>query len=137
MTPELELQAAIRNRLVTDLSVTGLVPATAILDRNARPNPSLCIIIGEGQTVDANDSIARDMTRVYMDLHVWKVEPSTIGVKSIAGAIRNSLRNARMRLALPFHCVDCHVSAMRFLRDPDGATSHAVVTVKAIVQVLA
>lgn len=136
MTPELELQAAIRTRLVTEPNVTSLVPASAILDRNQRPNPDPSIIIGEGQSVDAGDSISRDRTRVFMDLHVWKVAASTAGAKAIAGAIRSALHKSRLVLDWPFHCVDCHVSGVRVLRDPDGETSHAIVTVEAIVQVM-
>lgn len=132
MTPETALQTAIRARLVNSTEIVQLVPAASILDRNARPNPDPAIIIGEGLSVDDGDSIARNRVRVVMDLHVWKKEPSTAGVKAIAGAIRTALRD-RLVLAAGFHCGDCHVIRNRFLRDPDGETSHAVVTVESIV----
>lgn len=133
MTPEIALQTAIRARLISEGAIIMQVPAANILDRNERPNPSPSIIIGEGQSIDEGNSIKRSLTRVYMDLHVWKKEPSTAGVKAIAGAIRAALR-MKMAGAPPFHIADCYVQNTRFLRDPDGETSHAVVTVDALVQ---
>jgi len=138
MTPEIALQKAVRSRLVATAGVTSLVPAEAIIDRNERPAPSPSIIIGEGQSVDEGDSIHRDLFRVYMDIHVWKKEESTQGVKSIAGAIRTAMKG-RLYPAPDgggFHFVDCFIQNSRFMRDPDGETSHAVVTVSAKVQEL-
>lgn len=136
MTPELTLQKAVRERLISSAGVVALVPADNILDRNQRPNPDPSIILGEGQSVDDGDSISRTLTRIYMDLHLWKKELSTQGVKALAGAIRSTINGGRLKLDPGFHCVDCRVSSMRFLRDPDGETSHGVVTVEAKVQEL-
>lgn len=135
MTPELALQKAIRGRLISEEAVINLVPAASILDRNERPAPSPSIVIGEGQSVDEGNSISRTLTRVYMDLHVWQKEPSTAGVKAIAGAIRKAIHvGPRLVFDAPYHCVDSYIQTIRILRDPDGQTSHAVVTVNALVQ---
>lgn len=134
MTPELALQKAVRNRLTSEVIITDLVPAASILDRNERPAPSPSIVMGEGQSVDEGNSIARTLTRVYLDLHVWKKEPSTEGVKAIAGAIRAAINASRFAHISAFHFSDCYVQNIRFLRDPDGETSHAIVTVNALVQ---
>lgn len=135
MSPEIALQKAVREKLVGAPLLVLLVPAASILDRNQRPAPSPSIVIGEGQAVDENDSISRSLTRVYMDLHIWKKEPSTAGVKAIAGAIRTALR-VKMGGVPPFHFADCYVQSTRFMRDPDGETSHAIVTISARVQEL-
>lgn len=132
MSADLALQKAVRARLAATAAVTALVPAAAILDRHARPAPDPSIIMGEGQTVEGGD-IARKMQRVYFDLHVWKKEPSTAGAKAIAGAIRTALHAGRLTLDTGFHCGDCRVSSMRFLRDPDGETSHGIVTVETLI----
>ncbi|PZU23796.1 MAG: DUF3168 domain-containing protein [Shinella sp.] len=134
MTPEIALQKAIRIRLVGSSELSGLVPAANILDTNQRPAPDPSIIIGEGQSLDENDSISRNLTRVYLDLHVWKREPSTAGVKAIAGAIRAGVKTGKLAAVDDFHFVDCYVQSARFLRDPDGEHSHAVVTINAKVQ---
>lgn len=136
MSPEIALQKAIRARLLGSSELSGLVPAASIMDRNQRPIPSPSIIIGEGQSVDDGDSIKRNLTQVYADLHVWKKEPSTEGVKTIAGAIRTAIHSARLEPQEGFHVADAYVRSTRVMRDPDGETSHAVVTVSAKVQEL-
>lgn len=134
MSAELALQKALRARLSSSGDVVALVPAASILDRNERPNPRPSIVIGEAQSVDENDSVARTLTRVYMDLHVWVEEPSTEISKRIAGAILKAINSAKLELDPGLHCADCRVRGSRFLRDPDGKSSHAVVTVDALVQ---
>jgi hypothetical protein len=131
MSPDLALQKALRSRLAADAAVTSLVPASSILDRHARPAPDPAIIIGEGQWLPGDD-IGRDSQRVVLDLHVWKREPGLAGAKAIAGAILANLRAFPRGAADAFHVGDCRVSMMRYLRDPDGETSHAVVTVEAL-----
>jgi hypothetical protein len=131
MSADHALQTAIRLRLVATPAVTALVPAVSILDVNQRPAPVPSIIIGEGQAVEG-DRIDRRDQRLFMTLHVWKKEPGLRGVKAIAGAIRAALHSARLTVA-GWHCGDCRVSSMRFLRDPDGETAHGVVTVEALV----
>jgi hypothetical protein len=132
MSADLALQKAIRARLVATSAVTTLVAATSILDINQRPAPSPSIIIGEGQAIEG-DRIDRRDQHLYFDLHVWKKEAGLTGVKAIAGAVRTALHSARLTLDSGFQCGDCRVSSMRFLRDPDGETSHGVVTVEALV----
>ena len=132
MSADLALQKALRNRLVGTAAVTVLVPAGSILDRHARPAPDPSIIIGEGQAVEG-DRIDRRDQRIFMDLHIWKKEPSLEGVKAIAGAIRAAIHSSRFPSENSAHFGDCRVSSMRYLRDPDGETSHAVVTVEALV----
>lgn len=133
MSAEIAMQKAVRARLIDTAAVTQLVPSANILDRNERPNPDPSIIIGEGISRDEGDSISRSLTRVWLDLHVWKKEPSTAGVKAIAGAIRAAFKT-RVAADSGFHVVDCFVETTRFLRDPDGETSHGVVTINAKVQ---
>ncbi|MFS8123770.1 DUF3168 domain-containing protein [Rhizobium sp. BR 250] len=134
MSAELALQKALRARLSSSGDVVALVPASSILDRNERPNPRPSIVIGEGQSVDEGESIARTLSRVYMDLHIWVQEPSTEVSKHIVGAVRKAINAANLQLDPGFHCADCRVRGSRFLRDPDGETSHAVLTVDALVQ---
>ena len=133
MSASLALQKAIRTRLVGTPAVVALVPASSILDRNARPAPDPSIILGEDQELDA-DRIARDVVRIYSTLHVWKKEQGLVGVKAIAGAVRSALQNGRLEMDAGFHCGDCVVTSTRFLRDPDGETAHGVLTVGALVR---
>lgn len=136
MSVELAVQIALRARFITTSAVTALVPAASILDRNERPVPDPSIILGEDQTVDEGQSLHRDRYRVYSTIHLWKKEPSLAGVKAIAWAIREAVRPGRLELGTGFHCADCFVASHRFLRDPDGVTSHGVVTIETLVQVI-
>ncbi|MEF2074353.1 DUF3168 domain-containing protein [Consotaella aegiceratis] len=132
MSAALAVQKAIRGRLVETASVTELVPAANILDRNSRPAPDPSIIIGEDQEVEEGD-IARRKVRVYSTLHVWKKETGLVGVKAIAGTIRSAVQKANLPTETGFHFGDCRVSSTRFLRDPDGETAHGVVTIETLV----
>ena len=134
MSADQAVQVAIRARLVASPAVTALVPALSILDRNSRPAPDPSIILGEGQSID-DGRIARDVQRVYATLHIWKREPGLAGVKAIATAVRSALNaGGRLHEMVGYHCADCRVSDMRFLRDPDGETAHGVITVECLVR---
>ena len=132
MSAALAVQKAIRARLTSTPNVGVLVPAANILDRNARPNPVPSIIIGEDQEVEG-ERIARDSVRVYSTLHVWVKETGTTGAKAIAGAIRSALAARISAASASFHIADCRVTSTRFLRDPDGETSHGVVMIETLV----
>ena len=129
----LALQKALRGRLVATPEVLALVPAASILDRNQRPAPSPSIILGEAQQVDEGDDMCRARLRIFHTLHIWKKEPSLAGVNAIAAEIRKAVQAGRLDLAPGFHCADQRIADMRALRDPDGETSHGVVTVEALV----
>lgn len=133
MNLEWAVQRAIRDRLTGDAGVTSLVPANHILDRNGRPAPDPSIIFGEDQVLEGGD-IARKKHEVISTLHVWAKSSGLVEVKKIAGAIRTAIHSGRLTMAAGFHCGDCRVSSMRFLRDPDGETGHGVVTVESLVR---
>jgi len=132
MSADLALQKAIRARLTSTTDVTSLVPATGILDSNSDAVPDPCVLLGEGYSGEGNRIDRRDQ-QSFMDVHVWKTEPSTAGVKAIAGAIRAAIHIANFAAVDGYEFADVHVTTTRFLRDPDGVRSHAVVTVSAVV----
>lgn len=132
MSAALAVQKALFARLAGTSAVTALVPSTSILDRNALPNPSPSIILGEDQEIEGDD-LARTQTRVVSTLHIWERAVGTAGVKAIAGAIRTAVHSARLEIE-GHHCGDCRVSNTRFLRDPDSEHSHGVVTIETLVE---
>lgn len=134
MSAALALQRALRGRLTTAPAVAALVPASAVLDRHERPAPSPSIILGEAQELDAESDLQRRQLRVFHTVHVWKREPSLEGVTMIMGAMRQALHDGRLTLGDGLHLVDLRVAGCRALRDPDGETSHGVVTVEALIQ---
>ncbi|MQW67864.1 DUF3168 domain-containing protein [Sinorhizobium medicae] len=134
MSVENSVQVGIRSRLIATAGVIVLVPAGHILDRSQRPIIDPSIILGEGLAVEDEDSLARDRWRVFSTLHIWKKEESLAGVRAIAWAIRMAIRPARLELGVDFHCADCRVSSVRYVRDPDGVTSHGILTIETLAE---
>lgn len=130
MSPALSLQQAMRAALIADAAMTALVPAANIYDRHARPEVFPCVILGEAMEVADDMTLAREHFRLYPTVHVWTREPSLIAVKAISYQIRKTLIAAAH--AWPF--IDFRYESTRFLRDPDGVTSHGVVTFEALGQ---
>lgn len=127
--PSLDLQKAIRARLVATSAVTALVPAAHVLDKNSRPEVYPSVIVGEGQTV-MGDGLARNRSTVFADLHIWQTEPGLAQAKAIAGAVRQAFIAPLWTLD-NHHVADLFITASRFMRDPDGIHSHAVVNIEA------
>lgn len=127
--PSLAIQKALRSRFVGASAVTALVAASAIMDRNARPEVFPCILLGEAQTVTGSD-LARRRVAVFLDLHVFATETGLTTAKQIAGAIRDALK-ADWYAIDGWRVADLKIASTRFLRDPDGVHSHSVVTVEA------
>ncbi|MCP8894326.1 DUF3168 domain-containing protein [Shinella daejeonensis] len=127
--PSLPLQAAIRARLVAASAVTSIIPASAIVDRNATPALDNSIVIGEAMT-GPDDGLARHRHMIVADVHVWRKEPGLVGTKQVVGAIRAALSDGP--LSVPgFHVVDLRIASSRFLRDPGGHHSHGILSLEA------
>jgi hypothetical protein len=135
MEPSLPLQAAIRARLVAASAVTSIIPATAIVDRNATPALDNSIVIGEAMA-SPDDGLARHRHYVFADLHVWRKEPGLVGAKQVVGAIRDALNDGPLSVD-GYHVADLRIASSRFLRDPDGVHSHAVLSLECRLQELA
>lgn len=134
MSAALSLQKSIRARLVSKAVITDTVPASSILDRHQTPAPDPSIIIGEAQTVDEGDDLQRRSFRVYSTLHVWVKEPSLAGANALCGLIVDAVLGGRFPERDGWQCVDQFVSSTRLIRDPDGETSHGIVTVEALMR---
>jgi hypothetical protein len=135
MSASLALQIALRGLLTADAVVTALIPAGSIFDRSARPEAFPCIILGEATEVPA-DHVVQRYTRVVSTVHVWQREAGLTGVKEIAGAIRKAV-NGTYPVLDGGRCLDLRFTGARFMRDPDGVTSHGVMTFEAVVEELA
>jgi hypothetical protein len=129
LEPSLDLQKAIRARLVAASAVTAIIPASAIVDRNATPALDNSIVIGEGYSTP-DDGLARARHHAIADLHIWRKEPGLVGAKQVIGAIRDALNDGPLTLD-NFHVADLRIASSRFLRDPGGLHSHAVLSLEA------
>ncbi|WGD32011.1 DUF3168 domain-containing protein [Ancylobacter sp. WKF20] len=127
----LNLQEAIVAKLKASTDVLALVPSANIFDRHARPERFPCIILGEGQTVREDLTLADNHVRLYQTIHVWTRDGALIGARRIAGTVGAALRG-RAFGAVPV--VSARYTGARFTRDPDGETGHGVLTFEALVE---
>jgi hypothetical protein len=131
----LAVQKVLLTRLRAYAPLMALVPSASIFDRNSRPEVFPSIVIGEAQIVDEDLDLARTYVRVYTKLHIWTREDGMRQVKEITGAMRKAIRIARNRAPRDgdFSCADIAIENTEFMRDPDGATSHGVMTINTLV----
>ena len=66
-----------------------------------------------------------------VQLDGWAKGPDTVEVKRIGAAIAKSLQWAELPLDEGQRLVIMKIETVRYLRDPDGITTHAIVTVRA------
>ncbi len=132
--PVLALQTAIYQRLVADPAVTALVPVDHIRAGSTRPDKTPCIILGDGNTtLHGQDYRAQRTAWVYLDLHIWTLDAGQDAAKEIAGAVMKALDKQH----LPINGADCdhfRLTGARFLRDPDPAFGHGVLSTEALVR---
>lgn len=111
------------------------VPAVAsrVHDRAPQDVQFPFLQIGDIQTVeDGADCI--DATEVTVTLHVWSRAPGRAECRQIAGACRAALHEWLPDLsAQGFRCVEHMHRDTRTLGDPDGITSHGVLTFRLLI----
>lgn len=127
----LELQKALVGRLKADAGVTALV-AGRVYDQPP-PSPVFPYIsIGPDQTLpDRADCY--DGSEVTLQVDVWSRAPGFPEAKRIAEAVRAALADAPLTLT-GHSLVDIALVEARNLRDPDGLTSHAALTFRALTE---
>lgn len=126
--PSLALQKAVVAALRADVTaVSGRVYDHVPADATAP-----YIAVGDWQTLDASVECV-DSTEIIADLHVWsRGAVGQVEAKEIASAVRASLHGADLTLD-DFALVEILHRDTRMLRDPDGISTHAVVTFRALV----
>lgn len=124
-SPSFELQVAIVTRLKAAAAVTAFV-GNRVYD-NVPEEPTFpYITVGEGdETSDDADCV--DGFEISIDIDVWSRAPGFPEAKRISDEIRKALKTPE--LTIPTNAlVYFRHRQTRFLRDPDGKTSHAVMT---------
>lgn len=135
--PSLALQGAIYQTLAADTAVVAAVAGRIFDQWPAADLPAFpYIVIGEVQiTADKADCI--DGSRCDIDLHVWSREKGSVEAKTIVGAIRGALDEADLDLSPDHHLIEILFDSSRVFRDEDGATSHGVITFRALTEAMA
>lgn len=123
--PSYALQKALVARLKATSGVTDLV-GTRIFDAVPKSAAFPYLTLGEVQVVpDEADCYAG--AEVYFSVHAWAREPGAADVKRIAPAVQAAV--LADDLALDGHTVvSVAFDGAQYMRDPDGLTSHAVIS---------
>lgn len=132
-SPSLELQGAIVARLKAwpglAASVNGRVYDAVPAEQKRITDTGAgwpYISVGEGDET-SNDADCIDGFEISLDIDVWSRAVGFPEAKRISDEIRNAINSAD--LVLPTNAlVEFRHRQTRFLRDPDGLTSHAVMT---------
>ena len=133
MAPDRALQRALLARFLAAPELLALVPAANIIDGDGAPQRFPSILFGEGQAVREPQSLSGRERRLYATLHVWTKNAPL--ARDIADGIVAAVEGAMLPLEGGHRAVTALVSSARLLRDPDGETSHGVVTVESLVEV--
>lgn len=126
----LSLQKAIVAKLRADGGVAAIV-GTKVYD-TPEANTFPRITLGEDQILftRAECYLGED---VNLTVHAWSREPGFPQIKRLAGAIQAALHDATLTLD-GYRLVDLSVDDVRFMRESDGLTSHAVLSFTALTE---
>lgn len=130
--PSLALQAAIVSALRADAPVTALI-GQRVYDR-VPPVPTFpYVTIGDDQVLPDAAECLDGSVEVTATIDVWSRTVGKVEAKQISGAIV-SLLNFNASLTLTgYRLVSIEHESSRHLDDPDGLTSHSVVTFRALI----
>jgi len=123
------LQTAIRQRLTTDAGVSAIVGNRVydfVPDETAKPYVTFGPVQVLPEAADCSEGVS-----VFAQLDAWADGPDSLGVKRLGAAIAKSLQWAELPLDEGQRLVIMSVESTQYMRDPDGITAHAVVTVRA------
>lgn len=126
--PSLALQGAINLKVRAD--VVGL--GGRVFDQVQADVAFPYLEIGEFQTLD-DGAQCIDAVEVFATLHVWSRAVGQVEVKTLASAVRGALHEAELDLGAAWQFLEIAHQDTRYLKDPDGLTSHAVLTFRALV----
>lgn len=129
----LALQAAIIAALKNASAITAIVGAR-VYDNVPIGASFPYVTYGEDQVIeddaDAGECQIEGM-EVFTSVHAWSRALGRVEVKRLGGAIREAIHNTALSVTgFRVHLIE-HEST-RYLRDPDGITSHGVVLFRAL-----
>lgn len=135
--PSYALRRALVARLKTDASVAALIGAR-VYDLAPQNAAFPHLEIGEIQAIsDSAECI--DGHEVFATIHLWSRPEGATGsgeAHRLGSSVRAALHEADLDLAPDFRLVEARIQSVRTLREPDGITTHGVVTLRALIDPL-
>ncbi len=127
--PSLALQKAIVAALKADAGVNAIIAGRvydAVPGGAAKPYVSFGafqLLPEHGDCLDGGEAI--------VTLDGWAAGPDSVAVKQLGTAVAKALDRAELALDAPQRLVAMSIEQTQYMRDPDGITAHAVITVHA------
>jgi hypothetical protein len=127
--PSLELQKALVAALKADAAVNAII-AGRIYDAVPSGAVKPYISFGPFQLLPEHGDCLNG-GEAFVTLDGWATGPDTVQVKKLGAAVARALDMTAILLDAPQRCVEMSVEQTQYMRDPDGITAHAVITVHA------
>jgi Protein of unknown function (DUF3168) len=127
--PSLELQKALVAVLKNDTDVNAII-AGRIYDAVPGNATKPYLSFGPFQLLPEHGDCL-DGGEAFLTLDGWAAGPDTVQVKKLGAAVAKALDLAAIVLDSPQRCVEMSIEQTQYMRDPDGITAHAVITVHA------
>jgi hypothetical protein len=127
--PSLALQKAIVARLKADAGVNAII-AGRIYDAVPGNAVKPYVSFGPFQMLPEHGDCL-DGGEAFVTLDGWAAGPDTVTVKQLGAAVAKALDLAPIVLDGGQRLVEMSIEQTQYMRDPDGITAHAVVTVHA------
>jgi len=132
--PSLVLQGAIVAALKDDAGVAAVVGERVYDDPpTASPVAFPYIDLGQFQVLD-DWAGCIEGSEINFDVHVWSRSKGTPEAKAIVGAVRGALNDVDLDLSPAHRLIEITFQTHRIFTDADGATTHGVVTFRALTE---
>lgn len=130
--PSLQLQSAVWAWLHNDSAVQAITGGRiydSIPDKPIKPYLSFGpfqLLPEHGDCLDGGEA--------FLTIDGWANGPSTVEVKQLGAAVALALDRAPINLQDGQRLVEMSIEQIQYMRDPDGITAHAVITVHAFTE---
>lgn len=131
--PSLALQRGIFAALTANSAITALV-GTRVYDRVSPTAVFPYVRLGTDQTVSDPQDCAEESVEVFSQVDVFSRAQGKIEAKNIAGAIVRTMKVENITIESGYELQELHHADTRFLDDPDGLSTHAVLSFRALVE---
>lgn len=131
--PSAALQKALYSVLTTNSAVNGLV-GSRVFDRVTADATFPYIRIGLDQSVAEDQDCVEECVEVFSQIDVFSRAQGKIEAKNIAGAVVRALNASTVTITDSYELQDFRHVDTRFLDDPDGLSTHAVLSFRALVE---
>lgn len=132
MSASLELQTAVIAILRADAALVAMLAPKGIYDR-VPPGAGYPLVSWGPEQAISDDASCIAGEEIFLQLDVWSRQPGFAETKKIASRVKLILHHADLAMPGPA-LVDIEVETIRYMRDPDGLTSHGVITLKAMTE---